>query len=84
MKAPAPPGRHIIARSVLAEHPAGGFFGRLVVWGMRYSCEVHRTSSGVEVVLYEQAGQPEPVGAYRQPAIDDAEPMEGTPHVRNP
>lgn len=67
----APPGRHIIARSILPPLEAGGYAGGVAVWGIRYQCEIHRVSGGVEVVLYENAGGAVPVGAYRQPAIDD-------------
>ena len=69
-KPPAPPGRLIIARSILSSLEAGGYDGEIVMWGMRYLCELHRVSGGVELVLYQPAGGAEPVGAYRQPAID--------------
>ena len=75
-KPPAPPGRMIIARSILSSLEAGGYDGEIVVWGMRYQAELHRVSGGVELVLYQPAGGAEPVGAYRQPAIDGEEPRD--------
>ena len=69
-KPPAPPGRLIIARSILSSLAEGGYDGEIVVWGMRYQAELHRVSGGVELVLYQPAGGAEPVGQYRQAVID--------------
>ena len=67
---PIPAGLHIISRAILSSLEAGGYAGEIAVWGCRYECEIHRTSGGVEVVLWQPAGDVVPADGYRQPAID--------------
>ena len=66
-KPPAPPGRMIHTRRLLARTDDGAYQGTITVWGFSYEVECRRVGDCVEVIVFDGAA---PVEPYRQPLID--------------
>jgi hypothetical protein len=63
----------IHTRRLLARTDDGAYAGSIAIWGFSYEVEFRRVGDAVEVIVFDGA---EPVGAYRQPAIDGEEPRD--------
>lgn len=66
-RATIPPGRNIHVRVVFERLPEGGYRASVPIWGFAYEMEIRGAGGQPELTVFDGA---EPVGAYRQPALD--------------